>query len=628
MRGKGIIKVAAIQATTRGTKMNLQSRKAPAQALPVGFFFLLIAACGDKPPAAPPTSIATPEAAAPAAAPPAADAATGATGASAQPLAADSTTWTPEALEDLLAPIALYPDPVLAQVLVASTNPQEVLDAGNWLVANPDLKGKPLDTAAEAAGFTLTMRSVMQFPDVVDKLCMTMPWTEELGQAFVNDQQGVMDAVQRLRAQAKNVGTLQSSPQMTVSTEKSPTGDVITLAPPNPNVVSVPQYDPVAVYAPPGGTVVNAAAGSTVVVAPNGTATTAPATTTTTTTTQTGHSTGSMVATGLLAFGAGLLVADIFDNDDNYYNHGYYGSMWRGPMPYYPPYPYRPHYGNGYYPGNSYHRPPTYIRGGNTININSNNNYSNRYKSSDQIRNNRNSPKSPITAARPNRPELNQLNAKAAKGPERRAPSSSEALKGKGGYAGNDPKVRQTMDRQATQGAAREQQRVNSGAKVQGSYSGAKPGANVPGRDPARQSPAVKAAPKVQGGYAGAKPDRPKPETAAARPNTPSRDAARPATPQRPAQADRPAAPKRPDADRGRAADARPSPAQRPSAAPAAAPRPAQAARPAAQPQPNRSAMSGGGGGGGKADRAASDRGKKSMPSGGAAKARAMPQKR
>jgi len=518
-------------------------------------------------------------------------------------------------MEDLLAPIALYPDPVLAQVLVAATNPQEVLDAGNWLVANPDLKGKALDTAAEAAGFTLTMRSLMQFPDVVDKLCLTMPWTEELGQAYVNDQQGVMDAVQRLRAQAKNVGTLQSSPQMKVSTEKAPTGDVITLAPPNPNVVSVPQYDPVAVYAPPpGGTVVNAAAGSTVVVSPNGTTTTAaPATTTTTTTT--GHSTESMVATGLLAFGAGLLVADIFDDDDNYYNHGYYGSMWRGPMPYYPPYPYHPHYGNGYYPGNGYNRPPNYVRGGNTVIVNQNNNYYNRYKSPDQIRNNRNSPKSPITAARPNRPELNQLNAKAAQGPVRRAPSSSEALKGKGAYAGNDPKVTQTMDRQASKGAAREQQRVNNPGKVQGSYAGAKPGATVPGRDPARQTPGVKAAPKVQGGYAGTKPERAQPATATAKPNVPSRDAARPNAPSR--DAARPTPANHANADRGRPADARPEPQTRPQP---------QQARPA--PQTNRTAMSGGGGGGGKADKAASARGKQSMPSGGAAKARTNPKRR
>jgi len=319
--------------------MHFETTLAPARALLIGSFFLTLVACGAKPPEVPPTPTATPPDATAPAAGTAADA-------ESAPLAADSTTWTPEALEDLLAPVALYPDPVLAQVLVATTNPQEVLDAGNWLVANPDLKGKPLDTAAEKAGFTLTMRSVMQFPEVVDQLCMNMPWTEELGQAYVNDQQGVMDAIQRLRAQAKEVGSLQSSPQMKVSTQKDPAGDVITLEPANPNVVAVPKYDPITVYAPPTSTVIVAPAGTTVA------APAAPAATTTTTTTTTtedkGHSTGSMIATGVLAFGAGLLVAEVFDDDDDYYHHGYYGNMYRAPMPYYPPYPYRPAYGNGY----------------------------------------------------------------------------------------------------------------------------------------------------------------------------------------------------------------------------------------------------------------------------------------
>ncbi len=597
--------------------MNLQARMAPAAAL-LGSVFLLMAACGGKTPAVPPSPTA-PTAAAPAAA-----------GQATQPLAVDATTWTPEALEDLLAPIALYPDPVLAQVLVAATNPQEVLDAGNWLVANPDLKGKPQDKAAEAAGFTLTMRSVMQFPDVVDKLCLNMPWTEELGQAYVNDQQGVMDAVQRLRAQAKDVGTLKSSPQMKVSTEKAPTGDVIALNPPNPQVVSVPQYDPVAVYAPPGGTVVNASPGSTVVVGANGTATTAPAaaastTTTTTTTESEGHSTSSLVTTGLLAFGAGLLVSEVFDDDDDYYGHGYSGGMWHGPMPYYPPYPYRPAYGGGYYPGNSYNRPNNYARGGNNVIINQNNNYYDRYKSPDQVRNNRNSPQSPISKARPNRPELNQLNAKAAQGPARRAPSTSEALNGKGGYTGNDPKVRQSMEHQASKGAAREQQRVNNPGKVQGSYAGAKPGAKpAAGNTAARASTgAVKAAPKVQGSYAGAKPDRVQPSSAAARPTASTRPASSQASRPAPAQASRPTPANHPNADRGRtASDAGPSQMQRPQQAPQA--RPQQQAR--AAPEPNRSAMSSGGGG--RSDNAASARGKKSMPSGGAAKARSKPQKR
>ena len=122
-----------------------------------------------------------------------------------------NATWTPEALEDLLAPIALYPDPVLSQVLIASTNPQEVLDAGNWLIANEGLKGKALDDGAAQAGFTPPIRALVQFPQTIDMMCMELGWTTELGQAFVADQAGVLDAVQRLRKQAMDVGNLKTS---------------------------------------------------------------------------------------------------------------------------------------------------------------------------------------------------------------------------------------------------------------------------------------------------------------------------------------------------------------------------------------------------------------------------------
>ena len=154
-------------------------------------------------------------------------------------------------MEELLAPVALYPDVVLGQVLVSSTNPQEVLDAGNWLLQNQALQGNALDEAAKQVGFTPPIRGLLQSPEVVDMLCSQMGWTAELGQAFVNDQQGVMDAVQRLRAQAKDVGNLQSSEQLKVATETQDGHEVITVSPPSPQVVYVPQYDPVAVYAPP-----------------------------------------------------------------------------------------------------------------------------------------------------------------------------------------------------------------------------------------------------------------------------------------------------------------------------------------------------------------------------------------
>jgi Protein of unknown function (DUF3300) len=561
---------------------------------------VLLSACGggSTTPAPAATAAADPAAA------PAVDLNAAATAAS-QTLAADSTMWSPEALEDLLAPIALYPDPVLAQLLIAATNPQEVLDAGNWLIANPDLSGKPLDQATESSGFTLPMRSLMQFPEVVDKLCMNMPWTEELGQAYVNDQQGVMDAVQRLRKQAQDVGNLGSSPQLKVETvQEAGQPEVITVSPPSPQVVYVPQYDPQAVYAP----------------APAAAPVAATSATTTTAATSTGHSTGSMVATGLLSFGAGLLVADIFDDDDDdYYRGGYYNNMWSNPRPYYPPYPYRPSYGSGFYPGNSYNRPPTYIRGGNTIVVNQDNNYYNRYKDPKGVAQNRDKPRSPITSAKPNRPELQQLNAKAAQGPARRAPSSSDALKGKGGYAGNDPNVRRSIDNQSAK--AQKAQDSRSSAAAKGSYAGAanRPAAASSGARPTPSVAGKVPAPKVQGSYAGGKPERAKPATPTARPavaSTPKRDVARPD-----------AAPKRdiskPDGDRGRASAPKPNIApaaqaqNRPQQAnkPQQANRPEPASRPNPQPRQNSSAMSRPSGSG-ASTKAASERGKKSMPAG------------
>ncbi|MGH7726935.1 MAG: DUF3300 domain-containing protein [Candidatus Eiseniibacteriota bacterium] len=367
-------------------------------------------------------------------------------------LVATSTTWTPEAMEELLAPVALYPDPVLLQVLTAATNPQEVLDAGNWLIANPNLEGKALEDAAEKAGFTVPVRGLIQAPSVIDQMCMNLSWTEEVGQAYVNDQQGVMDAVQRLRAQAQSVGTLASSDKMKVETKEEGGQEVITVSPPSPQVVYVPTYDPVAAYAPQ-------------------TSSPPPSSSSN----DSDDDDGSALAGALLGFGMGIMVAEVFDHDD-YYGPSYYGGMWGHPMPYYPPYPYRPVYGGGFYPAHAYNRPNVYVRNNTNININSNNNYWNRQGGNSRDRNRAN-PKSPISEARPNRPELNQLNADAKKGPKRKGPSSSEALKGKGGYAGADSKTRDAASR---------------------SRAGASAGTNVGGK---------RAAPKVQGTYAGAKPN-------------------------------------------------------------------------------------------------------------------------
>jgi hypothetical protein len=460
------------------------------------------------------------------------------------PLAATTASWTPEALEELLAPVALYPDVVLGQVLVASTNPQEVLDAGNWLLQNQALQGDALDEAAKQVGFTPPVRGLLQSAEVVDMMCSQMGWTEELGQAFVNDQQGVLDSVQRLRAQAQDVGNLQSSEKLKVATEVQGGHDVITVSPPSAQVVYVPQYDPVAVYAPPPATVP------------------APAPTQ-----DAGHSTGALVATGLLSFGAGILVANIFDDDDDdYYHNGYYNPRYYGPpMPYYPPYPYRPRYGNGYYPAAGYNRPPDYRHSFNNhtiiINQHNNNDYWNRHDAKSGVSRDSRSARSPITAANPSRPELSSLNAQAKQGPVRPAPTQAD-WKGQSGYAGK-PK----------------------GAKHE-----------VSGANPAAPVAASRQQPKVQGSYAGGAPSAAPAKQVAAKPAaaSASRPAATAVAQAKPAGA----------TDRGYA-----KPAAASSGKPASAP---DRSRPTAVSGADR----------GSADKAASQRGKQSMPSGVPAKAR------
>ena len=523
--------------------------------------------CGSKEPAPAPQA-SVPSASAPTSAAPAE--------APAPVTAAEVTrSWTPEDLEQLLAPVALYPDPVLSQMLIASTNPQEVLDAGNWLLQNTSLKGKALDEAAASAGFTPPIRALVQFPETVDMMCMELGWTTELGEAFVADQAGVLDAVQRLRQQAVDVGNLKSSEQMTVATEQQDGQEVVVLKPAEPEVVYVPQYDPVAAYAPP------------------------PAATTTTTTTTTedaGHSTGSLITTGVLAFGAGILVNELFDDDDNHHhNDYYYPNYGYGGMPYYPPYPYRPTYGGGYYPSNGYNRPPNYNSGwqnnGNII-INTGGNrpnggYWDRYDNKPGAGYQRaRTTSSPITAARPNRTELQELNKRQPRpmpaDVKRPSPNATAAnWKGQSGYAGAG-KSREQMS---------SQERI---ANANPRYSGPAKGAAA--RDKA------KAPPKVQGSYAGATPDRAKPST---------RDVQKPVAPAREMPK-----PSKPQGDRGYTKpDARP--AAKPQQVDRAAPRPAPATRPSPSGG-NRTAVSGGKSG--AQERAASQRGKQSMPQGARSK--------
>ena len=159
-------------------------------------------------------------------------------------------TLTPGQLDSLVAPIALYPDPILSQVLVASTYPLEVVEAGRWLKQHPELKDKALADAAAKQPWDASVQGLVVLPDVLTRLDQNVRWTSDLGNAFLAQQQGVMDAVQRLRKKASAAGALQSTPQQTVSTATEGNQTYIEIQPASTQVVYVPQYNPAAVWGP------------------------------------------------------------------------------------------------------------------------------------------------------------------------------------------------------------------------------------------------------------------------------------------------------------------------------------------------------------------------------------------
>jgi hypothetical protein len=291
-------------------------------------------------------------------------------------------------LDDLVAPIALYPDQLLVQVLTASTNPQEVLDGGNWIIQNQNLKGDALTNAAKTVGYGASMQYLMSFPQVIDNMCQEIEWTTQLGQAFQSDQKGVMDAIQRKRGEAQQVGNLVSSPKMTVETKTENGQKYVEIKSPDPKVVYVPQYNPVTIY--------------NVQAAPA-----APVQSTTTTTSQSsGVSTGTAAGIGLVSFGVGMLIGAAINNNNHYYPYpawGYHG-VYHGGHPYYPP-PYRPAY-PGYHPANGYHPPSNYHwnQVNHNVNVNVNNNYYNQF-------NNQNRPSTLPANNRPvGNPSVNPVN--------------------------------------------------------------------------------------------------------------------------------------------------------------------------------------------------------------------------
>jgi len=177
--------------------------------------------------------------------------------------AADSAPMSASELHSLVAPIALYPDPLVAQVLAAATFPDQVAVANYWMQENKALTGRALMQAVNKQSWDSSVKALTQFPSVLNNMAKNLNWTSTLGEAYHNQRSEVMAAIQTLREQAKAAGNLKSGPQITV-TQQSP--QVITIEPANPQTVYVPQYNPAAIYgvpySTPGYTTGDAALGS------------------------------------------------------------------------------------------------------------------------------------------------------------------------------------------------------------------------------------------------------------------------------------------------------------------------------------------------------------------------------
>jgi hypothetical protein len=158
----------------------------------------------------------------------------------------NAPAYTQAQLDQMIAPIALYPDQLVGQILMASTYPLEVVEAERWLqdTQNASLKGDQLSAALQQQPWDPSVKSLVPFPQVLQTMDKNLQWTEQLGDAFLAQQPAVMDSVQRLRAQAQAAGTLKSTQQQAVSTE----GQAIQIQPANPQVVYVPYYNPTVVY--------------------------------------------------------------------------------------------------------------------------------------------------------------------------------------------------------------------------------------------------------------------------------------------------------------------------------------------------------------------------------------------
>ena len=157
----------------------------------------------------------------------------------------------PEQLDSLVAPIALYPDPLLAQTLAASTYPLEMIQLQQWMAKNPNLKDKALADAVAKQPWDPAVQSMAAFPEAVKRLADDVQWTTDLGNAFLAQQSDLMDAVQRMRKKAQDTGALKTTEQQKVETQVVEQKTVIIVEPADPQVIYVPSYSPTIVYGPP-----------------------------------------------------------------------------------------------------------------------------------------------------------------------------------------------------------------------------------------------------------------------------------------------------------------------------------------------------------------------------------------
>ncbi len=213
------------------------------------------------------------------------------------------TTKPPSAteLDQLLGPVALYPDQLLSQMLIAAQNPGKIGALHEWL-ASQSLTGSELQDAAGKSGFDGSFVALVLFPQVVTYMSSQSDWTTRLGQAFTTDPKGVFASIQRLRTKARDAGKLKTNQQQQVETKTTSSGEqVIIIEPSNPQVVYVPQYNPATVYTAP--------TSSTVIIKED-------------------DNTEEAIAAGLIGFTAGIAIGAAFDNNYYYGPYGMHGGFY------------------------------------------------------------------------------------------------------------------------------------------------------------------------------------------------------------------------------------------------------------------------------------------------------------